>query len=152
MAIHALLLVATLGLAPVPDTSDDELKAVQGEWNVVKVAWHGKPEAVADWTATFDKDSFTMRDKSGVGRYQIKRLKAGQLDLLKHSPNPGAGHVLLGIYAVKDNSLQICISIINPKDDPINRPMKFESPENELVIVYFLERKTDGTKGTLSQR
>ena len=76
--IPSVMFLAAFSLAaPVPDTSQEELKKIQGEWVVVKMAWAGESWEPKNRSATIEKDNLSLRDPTGTVRYTIKRINSG---------------------------------------------------------------------------
>ena len=136
-----MLFTALSLAAPVPDTSEEELKKIQGEWVVVKMAWLGDPIKTPRSSATIDRDNLTLRDGKGADRYKIKHIRSGEIDLIKET-KPAVGELHIGIYSLDGNSFEYFFAVEGPvgSDKPTKRPTKYDSPPNSRYIVYFLER------------
>ena len=138
-----------LALAPAEEPSQEELlKKIQGRWEVVAEAIQGPPEKIFASHVTVEKDKFELHTPTGVARFEIKRMRKGEIDFVAGKGRPVVGDELPAIYDFDGEIFRICICMIGPKStkDPPPRPTRFLSPEDSDYRVYVLKRKRDEDK------
>jgi uncharacterized protein (TIGR03067 family) len=113
-----------------------ELERLKGTWNVVSMVLNGQddPNGTSN-SITFNGENVTIKEPSrdSKGKCALDLSKDPKhIDL---TPDDGSGRTLLGIYALKDDELKLCIA--RPDAE---RPTQFESKEGSNLRYVVLKR------------
>jgi uncharacterized protein (TIGR03067 family) len=149
LGLVALLAVVAPGVAddkPKEEAAKEEVKKLQGTWQVTKWIHHSEEPAAADeikhFTFEFKDRTVTLRKSKGDEGKEMKYTldpskKPRSFDL----PEGGAdGDVAEGIYKIDGDELTICIigGIRNDKAAP--RPTEFKASKREKYTLFVMKK------------
>jgi len=138
-------LALSVGAPAAKEAPKKETPSIVGEWLGEKAVGGGKEKPVPEGGITFVFTADGML-KVREGANQKPDAVTYKLDT-KKSPNeidimaPKEKGKILGIYKIDGDTLTICISGKDVKDDKDGeRPAKFESPEGAQIMLMTFKR------------
>jgi uncharacterized protein (TIGR03067 family) len=149
LGLVALLAVVAPGVAddkPKEEAAKEEVKKLQGTWQVIKYVGQSEKEASADTikhlTFEFKGNTVTIRwEKDEKGKEMEYALDPSKKPKSFDLPEGGAdGDVAEGIYKLDGDELTICIigGIRNDKAAP--RPTEFKASKREKYTLFVMKK------------
>jgi uncharacterized protein (TIGR03067 family) len=144
--LHAAFL--TLGLAPVTGPADEprdkaaeELKALQGTWELVQGEVGGRKmtaEELKGAKLVYQGDQYTVRRGTGknvTGKAKLDPAKDPKKIDITDADGPYEGKVLAGIYALQGDELKECFA-----PPGMARPTEFSSGADSGNFLHVWKR------------
>ena len=141
VALFVAVLCSGASVIGASDPGKDDLKKLQGKWQVVSQIRDGKPlkvEKGSVWSFSGNRNLF---GGDGKDVYDVIKLDASKTPRwLDFNEVRGieTRKGLQGIYEIDGDSLKLCVALPGNK-----RPKTFESKENSGHVLTVLKRITD---------
>ena len=151
MSIHKVLLLAVVVIFPwtvaaeaqKEDAAKDEMKKLQGVWQVTKFIDDSEKPAPAneakEITFEFNGDRVTQRkgknDSGRPGKYVLmtaKKPKWIDIDF--------GGGISEGIYKLEGDELSICVIAGSRSGQPPERPTEFKASEKKIHTLFVMKK------------
>ena len=144
LSLALLLAVAPLALAD--EATDNEIKALQGEWTWVEHEVGGKqmfPDANDRPTVKIDGEKWFFKNKDTpefkeAGKFKLDVMTTPKCVDLVSTQKGSEGQKNEAIYKLEEDKLTI---VLNLDADDKSRPMGFETKDKPGMILVVLERK-----------
>lgn len=139
----AAILTAIVALCPSlqgGDASKDDLKRLQGAWNLIEFSINGnKSSSSGVWTISGSKISY--RDKSKWTIFSINAIPEPKwFDYEEHSKDGVKKGI--GIYEVNGDTLRVWTTVSRDgKEQGVERPKSFEQKEGHVGFVLQRVKK-----------
>ena len=149
LVLVSVLAVAASGFAddkPKDEAAKEEMKKLQGTWQVTKSIGQSEKPAPADeikeFTFEFKGNAVTVRKrKDDDGKEMKYTLDPSKKPKWFDLPEGGAdGDVAEGIYNLDGDELTICIISGMRNDTPSPRPTEFKASKPNKYTLFVLKR------------
>ena len=136
--VVALLTLALLGCNATADDAKDDLKALEGTWDLIYLERDGKEAKLQNDTKAINTgDKFVVKRGDEViaaGTMKVDPSKKPKASETTYTEGPDKGKTFKGIYQIEGDSVKFCRAG-SPDDD---RPTEFKTkPDSgQFVAVY----------------
>jgi uncharacterized protein (TIGR03067 family) len=135
--------VASTAEAPRDDTKD-EMKKLEGMWQVTKFIDHSEKAAPADeiahFTFEFKGDRLTMRKAKDDSGKEMKFTLDASRTPKAMDIQMGGSHVSEGIYKLDGDQLTICIVAGTRNGKAAARPSEFKASNRDIYSMFILKK------------
>jgi uncharacterized protein (TIGR03067 family) len=141
--VHALagcVLAFLVGAEPLNDAARKDLKALEGEWRVVRVETRGMGQNLGDELrvdVVIEGTKITLRaNGKDVETGDIAALDPSTTPKIFDTKNRKTNVVVEGIYKLEGDDWSLCRFVGKPSQ----RPTSFETPKDEGTLLIKLKR------------
>jgi uncharacterized protein (TIGR03067 family) len=130
--------------AEVEATQRDELKKLEGTWNVVEAELGGSrlpEEAAKDIRLVVAGNRYTVTTREGADEGSVRLIpdeKPSAMDITG-TKGPNQGKTFPAIYELKDDTLRVCYDLSGQK-----RPKAFETKAGTMTFLATYKRMNAG--------
>jgi uncharacterized protein (TIGR03067 family) len=123
-------------------SAEDELKQMEGEWQVARVEMAGttvSSNEMAKVIVTIKGDSFKVTDggMDAGGKFSVNPAATPRQIDIRTESGPDAGRMFPGIYELGAETMRICCARLGKR-----RPTSFSSSENgNFVLINYIRNK-----------
>jgi uncharacterized protein (TIGR03067 family) len=141
--VVAVVLLALVGYDARADDAKDDLKALEGTWELVSFERDGKDVKVqGDTKATYTGDKFVVKRGDQVisaGTMKLDPSKKPKASDATYTEGPDKGKTFKGIYQIDGETVKFCRAG-SPDDD---RPTEFKTKpgSGQFAAVYKRAKK-----------